>query len=50
MGDWLGGLGLDLEALYGDLSTKGGGAAGAETRVGAANVFNALAGLQPYED
>jgi hypothetical protein len=48
MGDWLGSLGLDLEALYEDLSTRGGGAAGAATRVGAANVFNALAGLQPY--
>lgn len=48
MGDWLAGLGLDLQALYDDLNTKGGGAAGAATRVGAANVFNALAGLQPY--
>jgi len=50
MGDWLASLGLNLEALYEDLSTKGGGAAGAATRVGAANVFNALAGLQPYAD
>jgi hypothetical protein len=48
MGEWLGSLGLDLEALYDDLNTKGGGSAGAETRVDAANVFNALAGLQPY--
>ena len=50
MGSWLAGLGLDLQALYDDLNTKGGGAAGAETRVNAANVFNALAGLYPYGD
>jgi hypothetical protein len=50
MGDWLASLGLDLQALYDDLNTKGGGAAGAAIRVGAANIFNALAGLQPYSD
>jgi hypothetical protein len=41
---------LDLEQLYEDLCTKGGGAAGAATRVGAANVFNYWADLYPYED
>ena len=50
MSAWLGGLGLDLEALYNGLNTKGGGAEGAATRVNAANVFNALAGLSDYED
>jgi hypothetical protein len=50
MGDWLASLGLDLQGLYDDLNTKGGGAVGAATRVGAANIFNALAGLQPYSD
>jgi hypothetical protein len=47
---WLAGLGLDLPELYNDLNTKGGGATGAATRVGASNIFNALAGLQPYSD
>ena len=35
----------ELEALYAQLSTIGGGAAGAAIRNGAANVFNAEAGL-----
>ena len=47
---WLGSLGLDLQALYDQLNTKGGGTEGAAIRVGAANIFNALAGLQPYSD
>ena len=37
-----------LEDLYDDLSTRGGGAAGAATRVNAANVFNTAADLSPY--
>ena len=50
MEGWLGSLGLNLPALYDALNTKGGGAAGAAMRVGAANEFNALAGLEPYMD
>jgi len=51
MGTWLASLtpaqlgGKTLLQLYTEMKTKGGGAAGAETRQGAANVFNALAGL-----
>jgi len=37
-----------LQALFAALSTTGGGATGAAIRVGAANVFNAAAGLAPY--
>jgi hypothetical protein len=50
MGTWLAGLSVDLGQLYIDLSTKGGGAAGAATRVDAANILNDLAGLGPYID
>ena len=39
---------LNLESLYGDLCTRGGGAAGNAIRVGAANVFNYYADLFPY--
>jgi hypothetical protein len=54
MHDWLlkyfdyghdGGL---LKELYDQLSTTGGGAAGAASRVAAANRFNAQADLYPY--
>ena len=38
----------DLEQLYEDLCTQGGGAVGAATRVNAANIFNAAADLYPY--
>jgi hypothetical protein len=50
MGAWLTGLDatLEMKALYDDLCTVGGGATGAATRVAAANVFNAAAGLSPY--
>ena len=39
-----------LLELYNELNTKGGGAAGAATRVAAADIFNAAADLFPYED
>lgn len=39
---------VDLEQAYADLITKGGGSAGAETRVAAANIFNYWADLYPY--
>jgi hypothetical protein len=39
---------VDLEQAYADLNTKGGGAAGAATRVAAANIFNYWADLYPY--
>ena len=49
MGTWLDMWTHDeLLALYNDLSTRGGGATGAATRVAAANVFNAAADLYPY--
>jgi len=49
MGTWLDMWSTaELTALYNDLNTKGGGAAGAATRVAAANVFNAAADLFPY--
>lgn len=38
----------ELTARYNDLNTKGGGAAGADTRVNAANVFNNALGLANY--
>ena len=38
----------ELTALYNELNTKGGGAAGAAIRVGAADVFNLAADLYPY--
>jgi hypothetical protein len=49
MGTWLDMWSTaELTALYNDLNTKGGGAAGAAIRVAAANVFNAAADLFPY--
>jgi len=50
MGTWLHANWTDAQllALYNDLNTQGGGAAGAATRVAAANVFNAAADLFLY--
>ena len=54
MGTWLAGLDdtiggtLNLEELYDQLNTKGGGSDGAAIRVTAANVFNLAADLYPY--
>ena len=50
MGDWLKAnwSPAELLALFNALSTRGGGAAGAAIRVGAANVFNYAADLYPY--
>jgi len=50
MGAWLHAHWTDAQllALYNDLSTVGGGAAGDAIRVAAANVFNYMADLTPY--
>ncbi|MCJ7634072.1 hypothetical protein MUP77_17005 [Candidatus Bathyarchaeota archaeon] len=52
MGTWLHEHWTDAElrALYNDLNTQGGGAAGAATRVAAANVFNEAADLFDYQE
>jgi hypothetical protein len=39
---------VNLAQAYADMNTQGGGAAGAATRVGAANIFNYWADLYPY--